>query len=140
MNARFLSSLCRRGRRRYEWGIQAGYASVELALSLPVLVLLCWAGIGAISVVSMQGQAQDAAREAARLSARGDDPSALLVAHRIAVGSAVSIDHAPVSVTVTVSRTTRPFGPLLPAMTVQGRSVAVSESPTETLVARSPAS
>lgn len=47
---------------------------------------LCLAGIGAMS---MQVRCIDAAREAARLAARGDDGNAAEVAHRIAPAEAV---------------------------------------------------
>jgi hypothetical protein len=51
-----------------------------------VVLALCLAGL---SAVSMQVRCVDAAREAARLAARGDDRSATEVAQRIAPREAV---------------------------------------------------
>ncbi len=49
------------------------------------MLLVCLAGVTA---VSMQVRCVDAAREAARLAARGDDRSAVDVARRVAPGGA----------------------------------------------------
>jgi hypothetical protein len=62
---------------------------VEAALGVATLVavlVLCLAGITA---VSMQVRCIDAAREAARLAARGDERSAVTAARRVAPGGAV---------------------------------------------------
>ncbi|MXO37614.1 hypothetical protein C6W93_12280 [Mycobacterium kansasii] len=62
----------------------AGSSTVEAALAIATLVVvlvLCMAGLTA---VSMQLRCIDAAREAARLAARGDQRSAVDVARRIA--------------------------------------------------------
>ena len=61
---------------------------MEAALGVATLVavlVLCLAGLTA---VSMQVRCIDAAREAARLAARGDERSAVAVARRIAPGGA----------------------------------------------------
>jgi hypothetical protein len=54
--------------------------------ALVVVLVLCLAGI---SAVSMQVRCVDAAREAARLAARGDDKAAIDAARRIAPGGAL---------------------------------------------------
>jgi hypothetical protein len=62
---------------------------VEAALGVATLVavlVLCLAGITA---VSMQVRCIDAAREAARLAARGDERSAVATARVVAPGGAV---------------------------------------------------
>ena len=62
---------------------------MEAALGVATLVgvlVLCLAGVTA---VSMQVRCIDAAREAARLAARGDDRSAIATAARIAPGGAL---------------------------------------------------
>jgi hypothetical protein len=62
---------------------------VEAALGVVTLVavlVLCLAGVTA---VSMQVRCIDAAREAARLAARGDEHSAVAAARGIAPGGAV---------------------------------------------------
>lgn len=53
---------------------------------LVVVLVLCLAGIAA---VSMQVRCIDAAREAARLAARGDERSAVAAARGVAPGGAV---------------------------------------------------
>ncbi|HYB82376.1 MAG TPA: TadE family type IV pilus minor pilin [Mycobacterium sp.] len=53
--------------------------------ALVVVLVLCLAGVTA---VSMQVRCVDAAREAARLAARGDERSAVEAARRIAPGGA----------------------------------------------------
>ena len=62
---------------------------MEAAFGVAVLVVvltLCLAGIAAMS---MQVRCIDAAREAARLAARGDERSAIAAARGVAPGSAV---------------------------------------------------
>lgn len=62
---------------------------MEAALGVATLVavlVLCLAGVTA---VSMQVRCIDAAREAARLAARGDDRSAVVAARGIAPGGAL---------------------------------------------------
>ena len=54
--------------------------------TLVAVLVLCLAGITA---VSMQVRCIDAAREAARLAARGDERSAVTAARRVAPGGAV---------------------------------------------------
>ena len=51
-----------------------GSTTVELAMSLPALVLLMLAGLTAVSAVRTQLECVDAAREAARAVARGAPP------------------------------------------------------------------
>ena len=62
---------------------------MEAAFGVAILVavlMLCLAGIAA---VSMQVRCIDAAREAARLAARGDERSAVAAARGVAPGGAV---------------------------------------------------
>ena len=50
--------------------------TAELATCLPVLVLLLAVELSAVSVAGQRVRMQDAAREAARAAARGDDATA----------------------------------------------------------------
>jgi hypothetical protein len=87
---------------------------------LVVVLVLC---IGAIAAVAAQIRCIDAAREAARLAARGD-PSAVAVAQRVAptgAGVAVRSDGGYVTATVTVAATG------LPGLTVSAEAVAAVE-------------
>lgn len=97
--------------------MEAAFAIAALA----VVLVVCVAGLTA---VSMQVRCIDAAREAARLAARGDDGSATQVARRIAPeGAAVQVrrDGALVVATVTARAA------LLPGITVAAEAVSASE-------------
>lgn len=102
----------------------AGASTVEAAFALAALVsvlVLCLAGI---SAVSAQIRCLDAAREAARLAARGDAPAATAVVRRIApAGAAVRLrsDGGFIFATVTV----RPA--LLPGLAVSAEAAAAAE-------------
>jgi hypothetical protein len=89
---------------------------------LVFVLVLCLAGV---SAVSMQVRCVDAAREAARLAARGDDRSAVDVARRVAPGGAqvqLRRDGAVIVATVTV------HSRLLPAVVIAAKGVSAVES------------
>lgn len=95
-------------------------AAFAIAALVTVLVL-CVAGIQA---VSMQVRCVDAAREAARLVARGDDANARSVAREIAPGGAALVVHREGDrVVARVSATSR----LLPAVVIAAEAVAATE-------------
>ncbi|MCG5432797.1 pilus biosynthesis protein TadE [Mycobacterium sp. MYCO198283] len=82
---------------------------------------MCAAGIAAIS---MQVRCVDAAREAARLVARGDDASARAAAQRIApAGAVVELRRDGEFVVARVSVA----APLLPGLRVAAEGVSVAE-------------
>ncbi|MET9492274.1 TadE family type IV pilus minor pilin [Nocardia sp. NPDC006630] len=64
-------------------------ATVEAAIALAALVAVLVLCIGALLAVSAQVRCVDAAREAARLTARGDSAGAAAAARRMAPPSAV---------------------------------------------------
>jgi len=102
-----------------------------MAVALPVLMLVLVAAIGLIGAVSGQLRCVDAAREGARLAARGEGPDAVLrAAVRVApAGARVQIGPAgPGLVAVTVSAKIPAAGRLLPALSVSGRAVAMVET------------
>jgi hypothetical protein len=85
------------------------------------VLALCVAGLTA---VSMQVRCIDAAREAARLAARGDDALASVAAQRIAPdGAAVQLRRDGDVVVATVTTHT----PLLPGITIAAEGVAAVE-------------
>ncbi|WP_286142125.1 MULTISPECIES: TadE family type IV pilus minor pilin [unclassified Mycobacterium] len=85
------------------------------------VLVLCSAGIHA---VSMQVRCVDAAREAARLVARGDDADARTVAHRIAPrGAVLEVRRDGDYAVARVAATSR----LLPAITIAAESVSAME-------------
>lgn len=87
------------------------------------MLVLCLAGITA---VSMQVRCVDAAREAARLAARGDERSAVAAAREIAPGGAavhLRVDGEFVVATVTARSN------LLPALPIAATGVSAMELP-----------
>lgn len=96
-------------------------AAFGLATLVAVLVL-CLAGITA---VAMQVRCVDAAREAARLSARGDGAAVAAVVRQIApAGATVRVRHAGGFVVATV--TARPH--LLPGLVIAAEAVSAAET------------
>lgn len=61
---------------------------MEAALAILTLVVVVAFAAGGIAAVGAQVRCVDAAREAARLAARGDDASALAAARSVAPGGA----------------------------------------------------
>lgn len=116
---------------------ERGQATVEFALSLPLVVMLIL-GIVQIAVVTRDRTAMElAAREGARAAAVSADPG---TAAQLAVEEVVSLDRVEVSVstvgdnvTVTV-RTVNPtdvalIGPLIPDVTITGQATMALEPP-----------
>jgi len=105
---------------------EAGSTTAELAVGLPGLVLLTFAGIGAVSAVLTQLQCVDAAREAARAAARGE--SGVVAGGRVAPpGSAVVVVIEGDVARATVRARPRPLGRRLPAITITASAVAAIE-------------
>lgn len=101
--------------------------TAELAACLPVLVLLLAFVVSVASVGSAAARVQDAAREAARAVARGDDGAAARLAHDAAPGASVTIHTAGDVVTAVVEMHKHLLASWLPAITVTGRAVAARE-------------
>jgi Flp pilus assembly protein TadG len=105
---------------------ERGSATVELAVALPVIVLLLLAGLSAVDAVATKMRCVDAAREAARAEARGEPGTA--AGQRAAPGGAsVQVGGSTDTVTATVAATVRPFGRGLPGVTVTATAVAARE-------------
>lgn len=91
--------------------------------SLVVVLVLCLAGV---SAVSMQVRCIDAAREAARLAARGDERSAVAAARRLApAGSRIDLHRDGDFLVATVVAHSK----LLPASLIDAKAVAAVEPP-----------
>jgi predicted ABC-type ATPase len=89
--------------------------------SLVVVLVCCLAGV---SAVSMQIRCVDAAREAARLAARGDERSAVDAARRIAPGgSRVQVRRDGDFVVATVVSHSK----MLPALDISAKAVSAAE-------------
>lgn len=103
-----------------------GSATAELAAGLPAVMVLLLAGLTAVGAVTTKLQCVDAAREVARVAARGDAG--------VPAGQRAAPDRAGVSVTVsgdTVVATVRApvpvLGARLPGLAVDATAVAAVE-------------
>jgi len=103
---------------------EEGGVTVEAAITLAALVSVLVLCLGAVLCVSHQFRCQDAAREAARLAARGDEARAVETAARVAPPNArITLREDGDLVVAVVSVT----GPLLPLVTLTAEAVAVRE-------------
>jgi hypothetical protein len=94
--------------------------TVEAALALGALVMVLWIVVAGVAAVTAHLRCVDAAREAARLIARGDDGLAEEAARRIAPDDAdlrISVDGERISVTVSADM----------LVTVTGEAFAIAE-------------
>ncbi|WP_174554541.1 TadE family type IV pilus minor pilin [Nocardia niwae] len=98
--------------------------TVEAALALTAVVATVVLCLGALLAASTQVRCVDAAREAARLVARGDQANARPAAERIAPPSAGIVFRTDGShaIAVVSART-----PLLPLLTLRAEAVATLE-------------
>jgi predicted ABC-type ATPase len=97
---------------------------VEAALAIATLVVVLVLCLAGISAVSMQVRCVDAAREAARLAARGDERSAIDAARRIAPGgSRVQVRRDGEFVVATVVTHSK----MLPALDIGAKAVSAAE-------------
>ena len=115
---------------------QAGYATAELALTLPVLLLVVLAGVWMVSVVSLKSACSEAVRLGARAAARGESADVVraVVGRELPPGAVVAVDNgAAGTVTVRVSVPVRPQGALaglLPSLSVAAAAEAATEAGT----------
>ncbi len=105
--------------------------TAETAVVLPVLAAVTVTLVWLLSLGIAQVRCVDAAREAARLAARGDLDSATAVARAAGPqGAVVDISRSDGMVTVTVSVAARPDLPLLghlPAVVLTASAVSAEE-------------
>ena len=100
--------------------------TVETAICLGGVLIVLALVLSGLSALLGEIQCTDAAREAARLVARGETEQARQVAERIAPsGSTVTITVTGDTVAVTVAA--RPVGDLLPGLTTHAQAYAVRE-------------
>jgi hypothetical protein len=105
-------------------GSTVGASTVEAALGIAALVVVLVLCLAGITAVSAQVRCVDAAREAARLAARGDERSAVQAARGVAPrGAVVALRRDGEFVVATVTARS----PLLPALAVAAKAVAVLE-------------
>ena len=103
-----------------------GSVTVEAAVGLAVLALVLAACLAGIACLLAQLRCADAAREAARLAARGDDSAAAQAVSVLAPAGARWTVEAGELVTVTVS--VEPAGGLLPGVVISASASAAGET------------
>jgi Flp pilus assembly protein TadG len=104
-----------------------GTVTAELAVCLPVLMLLLAVAVSAVLVADAHVRAVDAAREAARAAARGDPGVGSRLAREAAPGSRLAVTTTGDDVVATVRLRVHLLASWLPAVTVTGRAVAAVE-------------
>ncbi len=104
-----------------------GMVTAELAAGLPVLVLLLAFSLSVVSVGAARVRAADAAREAARAAARGDDAAASRLAHSAAPGATVALTRSGDDVRAEIRLRQHLLVTWLPAVTITERAVAAAE-------------
>lgn len=105
-------------------GDDRGGVTVEAAFAIAALVVVAVLGVGGLAAVSAQVRCIDAAREAARLAARGDDGAAVDTARRTGPdGASVEVRRDGGRIVARV----RVRAPLLPGVTVGAEAVAAPE-------------
>jgi len=101
--------------------------TAELAVCLPVLVLLLAVALGTVSVASARIRVADVAREAARLAARGDDAGVAHLEADVAPGIHVGLRRSITDVTATATAKVTILGSALAAVTVDSSATAALE-------------
>ncbi|WP_025736324.1 TadE family type IV pilus minor pilin [Mycobacterium genavense] len=97
---------------------------MEAVLAIAALVTVLVGCLAGINAVSMQVRCVEAAREAARLAARGDERSALAAARRIAPGgSRVQVRRDGDFLVATVVAHSK----VLPALDISANAVSAAE-------------
>jgi Flp pilus assembly protein TadG len=107
-----------------------GAVTVEAALGLAGLTVVTVLLVAGLTLLTSQLRCTDAAREAARLLARGQPHEAAAAVHEIApAGASLDIHRTDGAITVRVSA--HPAGGLLPAIDLNATAYAVAEPGTE---------
>lgn len=111
---------------------QTGAVTAEAAVVLPLLGLMAFGLTWVISLAVVEARAQDAAREAARVVARGESTAAgVAEAERVATaGAGVTVHRGSDEVVVEVTAPVRgPGGMLrvLPSLRIRAQAVAALE-------------
>src|SRR3712207_3786099 len=118
-----LVQLVRQGRR------EDGMVTAETAMVLPVLLLVLAGAVSAVTLVAAHLKCVDAAREGARVAARGEDTSSVMaIASRAAPhGADGSLAIVGGEVRVTVTARVAPLGPVPLRVTVSATAIALLE-------------
>jgi Flp pilus assembly protein TadG len=107
-----------------------GSVTIEAALGLAALTVLAVLLLAALTIVTAQLHCTDAAREAARLLARGQPAQAEEAVHQIAPpGATFDVQHTGEEITVKVAA--HPAGDFLPAINLKATAYALAEPGTD---------
>lgn len=103
--------------------------TAETAVVLPVLVFVLAAAVAAVIVVGSQLRCVDAAREGARAAARGEPVAVVteLAGRAAPDGARTSVTTTADTVSVTVTASVQPLGPLPWRLQVHASASAVVE-------------
>nr|WP_304413330.1 TadE family type IV pilus minor pilin [Mycobacterium sp. URHB0044] len=105
-------------------GNAAGGATVEAAFAMAALVVVLTLCLAGLTAMAMQVRCVDAAREAARLAARGDDRAASEAARTVGpAGAGLDVRRSDGRVVARVAARS----PLLPGITIAAEAVAAVE-------------
>jgi Flp pilus assembly protein TadG len=109
---------------------ETGSVTVETAAVLPPLVLMLALCLSLVTTVHAQLRCVDAAREGARLAARGEDRERVVAtAERLAPsGAAATVRQQGRLVVVSVKATARPLTRLLPGIPVHAQAAVEPEA------------
>ncbi|MCL2779951.1 MAG: pilus assembly protein [Actinomycetia bacterium] len=103
-------------------------ATAELAVAMPVLVMLLLMALVVVGIAGQRVRAQDAAREAARAAARGADGAATRLARQITPHARdISITRSGDELTAQVTVEVHPLTSWLPSITLTESAVAALE-------------
>jgi hypothetical protein len=111
--------------------------TAELAAALPVLVIFVAVALAAVSVSAQRVRAQDAAREAARAAARGDDVNARRYGELTAPSASIIIARSGDRINAQARVVVHPLARWLPSVTIVEHAVAAAE-PSADIDARPP--
>ena len=103
-----------------------GSTTAELAVAMPVIVLLLLSGLTGVNAVIARLRCFDAAREAALAQSRGEPGEAAGV-RAAPAGATVTVQLDGDLVRATVRMPVHPLGPHLPGFVVQGTAIAAME-------------
>jgi Flp pilus assembly protein TadG len=103
--------------------------TAETAVVLPVLLFVLAGAVAAVVVVGAQLRCVDAAREATRAAARGEPGAVVtaLAAEAAPAGAVTTVGGDAGTVTITVSATVSPLGPLPWHVEVSATATALRE-------------
>ena len=103
-----------------------GMVTAELAMALPVLIIVLAAGLATVTVVGQRVRAGGRREGSGSAAARGDTAAAHRLVSQVAPGASVFVSQSADRTTARVSLVVRPLG-AWPALTVDATAIAATE-------------